>query len=153
MYIKNFIRRLLILTKIDLTKNIKYDRLSQIILKQFSSKLTRNAIDIGSHDGDFLNLFLKYSPDGVHMAFEPLPHKYEIINKRYSNLCEVYPYALSNYVGESEFCFVKNAEAYSGLKPRRYDVKKPLVEKIKVDVRTIDSMKIKHRVDFIKIDV
>jgi FkbM family methyltransferase len=151
--LKYIIRESLMFCRIDLTKNLKYDRLSKIILNQIMIKKDCNALDIGAHDGDFLKLFLKNSPSGKHVAFEPLPHKFDALVKNFGATNTVYSCALSNYEGTDEFCFVKNAEAYSGLKNRRYDVENPIIEKIKVNVRTLDSLNIASKIDFIKIDV
>lgn len=151
--LKHIIRRILISLKFDLTQNLKYDRLSEQIVKQEFLGHHINALDIGAHDGDFLDLYLKHAPNGIHIGFEPLPHKFEKLQKKYAKSCIVYPYALSNYVGESTFNYVKNAEAYSGLRPRKYDTKTPLIEKIDVQVKTLDSLTIKHPIHFIKIDV
>ncbi len=151
--LKNILREALILSKIDITKNIEYDRITRFILKKIL-KSNSNCIDVGCHKGDILKLFHKYAPDGIHYAFEPLPHLYtELVNK-FSSKAKIYPYALSDKEGRSTFQFVKNAPAYSGIKRRRYDIASPQIEEIQVEVKTLDSLIPQNvRIDFLKIDV
>lgn len=63
MNIKTLIRKTLIFCRIDLTKNLKYDRLTTLILKKV---LTKNAttVDVGAHKGEIVDIALKYSQTG-----------------------------------------------------------------------------------------
>ena len=63
MKFKDFLRETLITLKIDLTKNLEYDRLTKDIIKNYV-KENHNCIDIGCHKGEILDLMLKYSPNG-----------------------------------------------------------------------------------------
>ena len=151
--IKNIVREVFILLHLDLTKNLKYDRLTRKILKKFLKK-NDNCIDIGCHKGEILDLMLKYAPNGKHYAFEPIPYLFKELENRYKNKAEVFPYALSENHGESTFQLVTNAPAYSGIKRRRYDIDNPQIEEIKVELRTLDEIiSLDEKIHFIKIDV
>jgi len=151
--LKHFIREALILSKIDITKNIEYDRITRLILKKLL-KANSNCIDVGCHKGDILKLFLKYAPDGTHYAFEPLPHLYAELVDKFSSKAKIYPYALSDKEGRSSFQYVKNAPAYSGILRRRYDIASPVIEEIEVEIKTLDLLIPQtERIHFLKIDV
>jgi FkbM family methyltransferase len=113
-----------------------------------------NCVDIGCHKGEILNLMLKYSPEGKHYAFEPIPHLFAELEKRFKNKVQIFPYALSDSEGYTTFQFVKNAPAYSGLKRRKYDIANPEIEEIEVEIKTLDEIiPLNEKIDFIKIDV
>ena len=79
--IKKIIRDTLNVLHLDLTKNLKYDRLTKIILKR-ELKPNSNCIDIGCHKGEILEMMLRYSENGSHFCFEPLPYLYKkLVNK------------------------------------------------------------------------
>lgn len=151
--IKVLLRKILIYLHLDITRNLKYDRLTEKIIAKTITSLS-NCIDIGAHKGEILDLFLKYAPNGNHFAFEPIPIFYEKLKKKYIDICFVSPTALSNYIGKTNFQFVKNAPAFSGIKKRKYDIKNPEIEEIEVQIGTLDSILDKNeKIDFIKIDV
>ncbi len=153
MLIKDFVRKLLIFAGLDLSLNLKYDRLTRKILKN-SLRPDSNCIDIGCHKGEMLDLILKLSPKGSHFAFEPLPHLYKELKNKFSGRCQILPYALADEAGKTSFQYVKNAPAYSGLKKRSYAVKKPDIEEIEVDIIRLDDVIPENAgIDFIKIDV
>ncbi|MFA5574556.1 MAG: FkbM family methyltransferase [Brumimicrobium sp.] len=153
MNVKETLRRILIALRLDLTKNLEYDRLTKAILKK-TLKETFNCIDVGCHKGEILDIILEYAPKGKHLAFEPIPSLYENLKKKYTKNVTVYPYALSNISGKTTFNFVKNAPAYSGIRKRKYDVKNPDIKEIEVEVKKMDEIvAINQRIDFIKIDV
>ncbi|HPW65549.1 MAG TPA: FkbM family methyltransferase [Salinivirgaceae bacterium] len=152
--IKNTIREILIFLHLDLTKNLKYDRLTKKILKKHL-KRDSNCIDVGCHKGEILDLMLCYAPDGKHYAFEPIPYLFNNLKTKYKNKkVEIFPYALSDNSGESTFQLVKNAPAYSGIKKRRYDISNPDIEEIKVTLKTLDEIiPADEQIHLIKIDV
>lgn len=153
MNIKNIVRETLIFLHIDLTKNLKYDRLTKAIMKK-CIKSNDNCIDIGCHKGEILDLMLKYAPHGKHLAFEPIPYLYHNLKDKYENKALVFPFALSNEEGQATFQFVKNAPAYSGLRRRRYDISNPEIEEITVEKQTLDNIvSTENEINFIKIDV
>ena len=153
MGFKDLIRSTLNFLKLDLTKNLEYDRLTKKIMRRFL-KNDSNCIDIGCHKGEILELILKYAPDGEHYAFEPIPLLFSKINSKYGSKAHILPYALASQEGITNFHYVKNAPAYSGLKKRKYEVKNPDIEEIKVELRRLDDIIPESpSIDLIKIDV
>lgn len=151
--VKNILRQVLIFLHLDLTKNLKYDRLTREIFKKYLKK-DFNCIDVGCHKGEILNLMLKFSPEGKHYGFEPIPYLFKELENTYKNTANIFPYALSDRNGVSTFQFVKNAPAYSGLKRRRYDIQNPEIEEIQVELRTLDQIVPENeKIQLIKIDV
>lgn len=151
--LKQFVRNLSINLGLDLTQNLRYDRLTNIILKR-CLQADANCIDVGCHKGELLQKMIELAPRGKHYAFEPLPHLYEHLKDRYSHYATVLPYALSNRSGSASFQFVKEMPAYSGLRQRSYDGKSPEVTEITVEKRTLDTVvSSTYCVDFMKIDV
>jgi FkbM family methyltransferase len=152
-FLKNCIRESLTLLGIDLTKNIKYDRLTRAIIARVLSK-NSNCIDVGCHKGEILDLLLKYAPSGKHYAFEPLPEMYQKLVEKYAPQSHILPYALSEREGSTTFHHVKNQPAYSGILKRKYNFKNPEVEEITVAVKTLDTLIPEEvKIDLIKIDV
>ncbi|HKM45786.1 MAG TPA: FkbM family methyltransferase [Dysgonamonadaceae bacterium] len=151
--IKDTLREVLISLHFDLTQNLKYDRLTRKILKNYL-KENYNCIDVGCHKGEILDLMLKYSPEGKHYAFEPIPYLFDGLKNKYKNRAEIFPCALSDTNGETTFQLVKNAPAYSGIKRRHYDITNPEIEEIKVELKTLDEVvPLDEKIHFIKIDV
>ncbi len=148
---KNFLRKFLRFFHLDITKNLKYDRLTEVIMKKVI-KPDSNCVDVGCHKGEILDIILKLAPQGKHFAFEPVPLFYKALNHKYHGKALVFDCALSDVPSTSEFQFVKNAPAYSGLKKREYKVE-PDIEIIQVQVKTLDDVVGDSMVNFIKIDV
>jgi FkbM family methyltransferase len=152
-FFKNTLRDIFTFLKIDLTKNLKYDRLTKDIIER---ALTPDSvcIDIGCHKGEILDLFLKHAPSGKHYAFEPIPEMFAALTKKYGTRCHIFPYALSDKEGITTFHYVKNQPAYSGILKRKYAVENPDIEEIQVDVKMLDTLLPPDlQIDFIKIDV
>lgn len=138
---------------IPLTKNHRYDIQAKKVLKKVLRK-NANCIDVGCHEGEFLDLFLQYAPNGIHYGFEPLPNYYENLKKNYGQKCKIYPHALSDQKGESTFNFVVSNPAYSGLQKRNYDKSNEKDTAITVQTDLLDNILPKEtQIDFIKIDV
>ena len=151
--IKTVIRKILTFSKLDLTKNLKYDRLTMQIMSSVI-KSNSNCIDVGCHKGEMLDVMIKYAPNGNHMGFEPIPAMFNNLESKYGEIAKIYPFALSDKTGETTFQYVKNAPAYSGLKRRKYDVKNPEIEEISVKLELLDNLiEDDFVVDLIKIDV
>jgi FkbM family methyltransferase len=152
--IKQFIKKILIVLRIDLTKNIHYDRLTLNILDKVL-KQDSNCIDIGCHKGEILEEILKRAPLGKHKAFEPIPFFYRQLKENFTTKnVEVFDVALSNSTGETTFNYVVDAPAYSGIKKRDYKIKEPNIEKLSVKLETLDHLLPKdYQLDFIKLDV
>ena len=153
MDIKNIVRLFLNSVHLDLTQNLKYDRLTKLIMKKVI-KESSNCIDVGCHKGEILDDILKLSPKGKHYGFEPIPVMFDNLQKNYKDRAEILPFALSNKDGESTFQFVKNAPAYSGINKRKYAVEHADIEEIQVELKKLDNLISKDiKIDFIKIDV
>ncbi len=137
----------------DLTKNLKYDRLTQNVLKKFLHK-NSNCIDVGAHHGEVLKQMITWAPQGRHLAVEPIPGLADSLRKKFDPRVKVYQGALSDRKGIESFHHVINAEAYSGLKPRKYNVERAQLETIKVHLLPLDLIASEFSpVDLIKIDV
>jgi FkbM family methyltransferase len=138
--IKNSIRKILFSAGIDLTKNQKYDRQTLAIMKKIL-KEDSNCIDVGCHKGEVMDEILKIASKGKHTGFEPIPEYYEFLKRKYAsdNRVAILKNALSDSNGEAEFNWVKNAPAYSGIKQRSYAIKDPQIEKIQVQLTTLDE--------------
>ncbi len=151
---KNFLKFLMKLSPVALTRNQYYDRLTLKIIRKTLQSDT-NCVDVGSHAGEFLKLFLHYSPSGKHYAFEPLPAFYHNLVQEFSHRnCSIYNLALCDSKGETEFTHVVSNPAYSGFRERSYDHNNEVIQKIKVSTDTLDSVIPKEcKIGFIKIDV
>lgn len=153
MSIKQLIKSTLTFLHLDITKNMKYDRLTTVIMKK-NLKKDSNCIDIGCHKGEILDLILEFAPEGNHFAFEPIPYLFDNLKLKFNDKVSLYSCALSDKNGESTFNLVKNAPAYSGIKKRKYDIANPEIEEIKIEVKTLDNtIPNGQKIDFIKIDV
>jgi FkbM family methyltransferase len=150
---KNLLRKLLNILKLDLTKNLEYDRLTRQVINKV---VNNNSVcaDVGCHKGEILDLILNNAPSGGHFAFEPIPYYFEKLKKKYSDICNIFPYALSDRAGSSEFQYVKNAPAYSGIRRRKYNVETPEIEEIEIELKKMDDVIPEIiKIDLIKIDV
>jgi FkbM family methyltransferase len=153
MNLKEIVRSILIFLHLDLTKNLEYDRLTNLIMKRVIRR-DANCIDIGCHKGEILQAILKYAPDGRHFAFEPIPYLFLQLGQKFAGKALIYPFALSDQTGETTFQLVKNAPAYSGINRRKYNIAHPDIEEINVQLRTLDELiPVDLPIDFIKIDV
>lgn len=150
--IKDLIRNILIFLRIDLTQNLKYDRLTKQVIKT-AVKTHHTCIDVGCHKGEILDLFVNAAPSVPHFGFEPIPSFYQNLKKTYLKQ-QILPFALSDEEGTTTFQYVKNAPAYSGLKSRTYKTSTPDVEEIQVELKRLDDViPASTTISFIKIDV
>ena len=152
---KQFIKKCLTALGIYISKNQKYDALLEKILER---KLVNssNCVDVGSHKGEILDLFIKYAPNGKHIGFEPIPHLANSLKKNYKNSVIIKDCGLSNECGQKDFTHVKNAEAFSGFRERDYQNRQVDLETITVEICTLDQTLLEEKiepVDLIKIDV
>jgi FkbM family methyltransferase len=96
---------------------------------------------------------INISPRGRHHAFEPLPHLAQKLSENFPHAI-VHNAAVSHTRGESDFLFVENDPAYSGLRRRMYDRPDPKITSIRVRVVTLDeTIPINEKIAFIKIDI
>jgi FkbM family methyltransferase len=73
-----------------------------------------NCIDVGSHLGSILSLFVRHAPRGRHLAFEPNPQQAQWLKRKFPE-AEVRQMALSNSAGEQDFYIREDRSGYSGL--------------------------------------
>jgi len=132
--------------------NLRKQRDARNIKKLLKRVLEEGSVcvDVGSHRGSFLKKFLKHSPEGHHMAFEPIPKLAERLKKIFP-MVEIFECALGDEIDIKPFYYVPELTGWSGLKKQWYP-KEVNPEVIKVEVRTLDSV-ISRKIDFIKIDV
>ncbi|MGM0613503.1 MAG: FkbM family methyltransferase [Bacteroidota bacterium] len=137
------------------TKNQLYDRLTIKIMKRHLDK-DSNCIDVGVLDGEILDKFQKFAPEGQHFGFEPIPEKYENLEHKYRNNHNItmYNVALSNQDGATEFNYVTSNPSYSGIRKRSYDRSGEKDTSIKVNTKKLDSyLEELPQIGMIKIDV
>lgn len=150
---KDLIRQALNFMHLDLTRNLAYDRMTKLIMKQTIGK-SANCIDVGCHKGEIMDVILKLAPEGKHFGFEPIPGFYDELKNRYSGRATILPYALGDHHGTTTFHYVKNAPAYSGIEQREYNIESPEIDKITVEIRTLDEViPAGTPIHFVKIDV
>jgi FkbM family methyltransferase len=148
-YIKNAVKKI----PFAFTKNQQYDQQTKAILKKHLRK-TSNCIDVGCHKGEMLDEILKFAPEGQHYCFEPIPHLYDELPKKFGQNCHFYCLGLSDTKGETSFNYVISNPSYSGFERREYD--KPDEKDTLIQVKTdlLDNIIPSDiTIDFIKIDV
>ncbi|WP_276131680.1 FkbM family methyltransferase [Polluticoccus soli] len=140
---------------IAFTKNQQYDKLTNKIIKKVCKPDT-NCIDVGAHKGEVLDIILKYSPNGTHYAFEPIPDMYEKLKEKYNSRagCNIMDIAVSDRKGTSTFNYVVSNPSYSGLIKRKYD--RPNETDTTIEVKTDrldDVLPADYKPGLMKIDV
>jgi FkbM family methyltransferase len=135
----------------------------EVLIQEIYEALLRDgdvAVDVGAHKGRHcLAMAERVFPHGKVLAFEPLPVcRQDLVREaaeyrpELSSVMTLYPYALSDYRGETQFVVAQEALAYSGLKERPYDWPTKLA-RIPVEVRTLDEFCLDlPSLRFIKID-
>lgn len=150
--IKETVKNILSALGIYLTKNQKYDALTERIFKKVLRE-DSNTIDIGAHKGVILKSLIKYAPGGKHIGIEPIPELAEELKEVFPKT-EIHNCALADTFGETTFHHVLSDPAYSGLRRREYRNENVEVEEITVPVNTLDNIVPKDRkIALIKIDV
>ena len=111
------------------------------------------AIDVGAFDGGMLRHMERFSPDGSHFAFEPIPERFERLKLRFPR-AHVYPYAVAAEPGVAVFYEFLDHPPLSGLRRREDVLPGHPVREVRVQVETLDRMiPGGARVAFVKIDV
>jgi FkbM family methyltransferase len=153
--LKEAIKKILKALPFVFTKNQRYDRLTQQVIKQVCRPQS-HCIDVGCHKGEILDLFLLAAPQGIHHGFEPIPVLYQNLISKYGSKtnCHFHDIALSNQKGTSSFNYVVSNPSYSGLLKRNYDRANEQDTQITVRTERLDDVLPKDfQVDLIKIDV
>lgn len=152
---KELLKKILSYLPFGITRNQVYDILTVRIMKKHLNEVS-NCIDVGVLDGEILDKFLKIAPGGQHFGFEPIPVKFEMLQKKYNNNPQVsiFNAALGNENGRTSFNYVTSNPGYSGIRKRRYDRPDEKDTSIEVNIRTLDSyMDDLPGISMIKIDV
>jgi FkbM family methyltransferase len=136
-------------------KNQLYDSLTFLVMERVLGENTV-CVDVGCHEGVVLDVMLERAPEGTFYAFEPLPHLYDHLVRRYgdNHRVKLHNLALSNEAGTTSFNHVITNPGYSGFIKRRYD--RPVEEDTQITVHTelLDNIVDPSDVlGFIKIDV
>jgi FkbM family methyltransferase len=136
-------------------KNYFYDRQTVAVMRRVL-RPTSSGVDVGAHEGLFLDQLLALSPDGRHVAYEPLPYLYQRLKSVYGE-CKnvtVLPFALGDSRGSASFSHVVADPGMSGLRRRRDVADSALVDTITVAVETLDhTLPPDFAPRFVKIDV
>ncbi len=133
------------------SKPIRYDYETRLIMRRVLKK-DSNCIDVGCYHGAILREILRFAPNGVHYAFEPVPELYQKLASQFPNV-KIFNLALSDTYGKATFYDVVSCQALSGFKKRNLQ-QKETISQIMVQIDTLDRV-IPHNIpiDFIKIDV
>ena len=132
-------------------RNVIYDKETDEIIRSVLS-IDSNAVDVGAHKGLILESIVKYSTQGKHYAFEPIPALAEGLRTHFPTV-NVYDLALSDHNGQERFNHVLTNPGYSGLKQRHYPYKER-VEELVVKTACLDDVIPEFtKISFIKIDV
>jgi len=136
----------------DEARNADYDRQTvEVMFRALRRNL--NGIDVGAHAGHILEQMVNIAPHGKHYAFEPLPHLSQKLSERFPQVI-VRQAAVSDKSGESDFLFVENDPAYSGLRRRLYSRPDPKITPIRVRIVTLDEIiPPNESIAFIKLDI
>jgi FkbM family methyltransferase len=113
-----------------------------------------NAIDVGAHAGSVLESIVRIAPGGQHMAFEPIPALHNDLVDRFPGV-DVRCIALSDAVQRTEFAYVVDQPARSGLR-QRHDLSRAAKKVIRLPViteRLDDVLADAYIPHLIKIDV
>ena len=140
------------LSPFALSKNEYYDRLTEKVILKTCNK-NSVCVDVGAHDGKILSLFIKHCNLATHFAFEPLPHLFKLLVRKFGSACHVFKLALSNKAGIAAFNSVVSNAAYSSLL-LRHDIRHAEVNTIEVQMDLLDHIISPNiAIDLIKIDV
>jgi FkbM family methyltransferase len=150
---KEALRKICWTLHLDVTQNMRYDRATYAFLSQ-RLKSNSNTVDVGCHKGEVLEWMIQFAPQGFHEGFEPIPSMAKQLKGKFQNeKVSIKELALSDNSGQTQFHWVKNAPAYSGIKRRAYAMEHPEIEHITVQCARLDDACDLPSVDLIKIDV
>ncbi len=150
--IKHLAKKVLSTLGLHLTKNQKYDALSTRIMRK-TIQPESVCVDVGCHKGEVLDEMMRFAKHGDFYAFEPIPSMFDQLVTKYDGKVNLFPFALSDTDGETQFQHVVSNPAYSGIKKRTYQGDEK-IQVIKVLQKRLDDVIPDNiHVDFIKIDV
>jgi FkbM family methyltransferase len=131
-----------------------YDRQTGEIMRR-ALGTTGTLVDVGCHEGKFMDLALELAPATRHFGFEPLPDYAARLVQRYARHPNVtiLDLALSDTEGEATFVHNVDIPSHSGLRERSYPIPDTRRETITVRTRRLDDLLPPVPVAMIKIDV
>ncbi len=142
--IKNLAKQTLSSVGIFISQNQKYDWELEKVIRVISGNTSSggNMIDVGAHVGEVTDLFIKYSPNGEHHIFEPLPDHYKSLTAKYRNKSKIsiHNIALSDKKGNVSFHANLTHPAYSGIRRREYPSEQDEISVISVPSDTLDNL-------------
>ena len=106
-----------------------------------------SCIDGGAHIGSVLSKFVRLSPNGRHLAIEPVPYKAGWLRRRYPDV-DVRQVAISDRPGTSRFYEDRRRPGYSGLRMLDGAFE---VETYDVEVARLDDLVGERDVQFVKL--
>ena len=132
-----------------------YDDLLSEFVMQKVLKADSTCVDIGCHLGDVLEPMLRFAPNGMCFAFEPLPKLFEHLQSRFGTdgRIKLFNVALSDIDGSETFQHVVDAPAYSGFRSTEAGREKGTMQTLNVKTARLDEMLAGVHVDLVKIDV
>ena len=137
-------------TKNNSTIFFHYDQTKLLIEKNLNS--SSNCIDVGASKGDILDLIIKSSPKGQHIAIEPIPIFYNFLQHYYkSKNVQVINAIALDFEGTAPFYFQTNEPAISGFSKVNKNINS--VRNLHLPVIKLDSIVANDlSYDLIKID-
>ena len=140
-----------VISKTQVERNDAFFHLKKIIAPGSGGAF----FDVGASVGDFSAELNKHFPGFDIYAFEPQPDAFDLLQKKYGNLCKPFTIAFSDGQGEQEFFITKNTYSSSLIKPVEtntglddlFEVKKSIT--VKTD--TIDNFCSVHKIPDIKL--
>ena len=127
---------------------VEGERIKRLIEKAITANT--NCIDVGGHLGSILCEFVRLSPNGRHIAIEPLPYKADWLKRKFPEV-KVHQVALGEEEKEVEFFYNPRRSGLSGLLQHggRDELKI-----IKVECKRLDDIvPLDMPIGFLKVDV
>jgi FkbM family methyltransferase len=122
-------------------------RIEQVIERAVTDPM--NCVDVGSHLGTMINVMRRRSPNGKHIAVEPIPHKVDWLKQKYPDV-EILQIALSDQDSEEDFFLQMDSSALSGLRP--YGSSEEKSQRIRVKCMRLDDIVPQERpIGFMKV--
>jgi FkbM family methyltransferase len=98
-------------------------------------------LEIGALKGEVIDIMLEIAPNIKPYVFEPIPSYTSYLKDNFSTVANLYPFALSNENGLSDFIFIKESPELSGLKERSYpNLKNPNLVHLFIEQRRLDDV-------------
>ncbi len=112
-------------------------------------------LEIGALKGEVVDIMLEIAPNIKPFVFEPIPSYTSYLKDNFSNVANLYPFALSNENGLSDFIFIKENPELSGLKERSYPtLKNPNPVHLFIEQRRLDDViPLNTAIDFIHMNI